>query len=102
MGEKSRLDFMTYIAMLYQSGLIAMGMMENPVTRKTETDPDGAGTILDLMRMLREKTAGNLTEEERETLEALCSNLELSLGGFPDSTSPFPGMIPDGDNVEIH
>ena len=51
--------------MAYQ-GLLGLGVLENPVTETTQVNLSTAKMVLDDLRMLVEKTAGNLDEEGRE------------------------------------
>ncbi len=60
--------------MAYQA-LMSLGVMDNPLTGKGETDLVKAKMVLDDLEMLREKTRGNLEEDEREHLEVVLTNL---------------------------
>ena len=59
------------------SAAMAMGLAANPMTGKIETDQAMARFNIDLLRMLRDKTLGNLTADEKKFLDAIISDLQL-------------------------
>ena len=56
---------------------MALGMVPNPVTEKTEQDLPAAKYTIDLLEMLREKTDGNRTDEETKVLMGLLFDLRM-------------------------
>lgn len=78
MKEKTKLNFITYVFMLYQSGLIALGKLENPITKKTSVELEEVKGVVELLQLLEEKTKGNLNSEEARTLSMLLSTLQLN------------------------
>jgi hypothetical protein len=66
------------VSTLYLQGAIAMGLLPNPVTDKTEVQLDQAKHSIDLLTMLQEKTEGNRTPEESDELEAALHQLRLA------------------------
>lgn len=106
MKERPKLNFVTYIFMLYQSGLIALGKMENPVTKKTSVELEEVKGIIELFELIEEKTKGNLTSEEERTLKMLLDTLRLN---FVDEVNKKESENIDRNkenkgegNVEIH
>jgi len=71
------LDFSTFVLSLSSSVLINLGILENPVTKKSEKDTAAAKQTIDLIALLKEKTSGNLTEEESKLIEDLLTELQL-------------------------
>lgn len=71
------LDFSTFILSLSSSVLMNLGVVENPMTKKTEKEPAVARQTIDLMVLLKEKTRGNLTESEAKLLEDVLRELQL-------------------------
>src|SRR3989338_9172769 len=63
------LDFSTFILSLSTSVLMNLGVVENPMTGKKEKEPAVAKQTIELITLLREKTKGNLTEEETRLFE---------------------------------
>jgi hypothetical protein len=62
---------------LATQALIALGLAPNPLTQKTETDPDQAKHFIDMLGVLEEKTRNNLTPDEQRQLDALLFELRL-------------------------
>ncbi len=75
--------------MAYQ-GLLGLGILENPVTGTTQVNLSSAKMILDDLRMLTEKTAGNLDDEEREHLEGIVKDLENAYAKTSETNSDEP------------
>ena len=71
--------FMYLINTFQSSAQIALGEMENPMTRKVETNLDQAGYYIDLLEMVKKKTKNNLTEYEEQMLINIISKLKMSL-----------------------
>ncbi|TNF47604.1 DUF1844 domain-containing protein [bacterium] len=64
-----QVDFSTFIFSLFSSALIQLGEMEDPINGKQEQNLDAAKQTIDILNVLKEKTEGNLTEEENKFLE---------------------------------
>lgn len=71
------LDFSTFILSLSTSVLMNLGLVENPVTGKTEKEPAVARQTIDLITLLKEKTKGNLTEDEGKLVDNVLHELRL-------------------------
>lgn len=72
-------DFRMFLTRLGIQGLMSLGIVENPVTGKSQVQLGQARMLVEDLRMLGEKTAGNLTEEEGEALRKLLGDLEHHL-----------------------
>lgn len=77
MADLPPLDFSTFILSLSSSVLMNLGVVENPMTKKTEKEPAVAKQTIDLIVLLKEKTKGNLTESEAKLLDDLLRELQL-------------------------
>ena len=75
--------------MAYQ-GLLGLGVLENPVTGTTGVNLPSAKMVLDDLRMLTEKTAGNLDDEEREHLEGIVRDLESAYAKTSEANTDEP------------
>lgn len=75
-GHVPRVDFSTFIFSLFSSALIQLGEMEDPVNGKTEQNLDAAQQTIDILNVMKEKTEGNLTEEESKFLENASAELK--------------------------
>jgi hypothetical protein len=71
------IDFTTFVLSFASTALIQMGIAPDPETGKTEADPVLARGTIDLLGMLREKTRGNLTDEESKFFDALLYDLRV-------------------------
>ncbi len=79
--EEAKYDearFLALISGLSSGAMQHLGKVVNPLTGKIERDLDAAKGTIDLLRMLREKTKGNLTEREERTLTSLISSVQLN------------------------
>ena len=56
---------------------VALGQLENPLTRKTEKDLPQAKFAIDLLQILDEKTRGNRTGEEDKFLSDCLYQLRM-------------------------
>jgi signal recognition particle GTPase len=71
-------SFGNFVAGLATQALVAMGEIENPITGKLEKDLGQARYTIDVMQILREKTKGNLTEEEERILQELLYQVQMA------------------------
>jgi hypothetical protein len=71
------LTFTSFIMSLSTSALIYLGQVPDPVSGKTTTDIVGARQTIDLISLLKEKTAGNLTPDEAAFIEAILYDLRM-------------------------
>ena len=53
-------------------------MMRNPYQPNTRVDPTAARQMIDILALLREKTAGNLTPDEDDLLNTHIGQLKLA------------------------
>lgn len=77
-GSLPKIDFSSFILSLYSSGLVQLGKVEDPSTGEKATHLDLAKDTIDMIAMLEEKTRGNLTEEEKNLLKALLSEIRMA------------------------
>lgn len=77
-GELPPVDFSTFVLSLGTTALYQMGLVEDPATGTlAEADPLVAQQTIDTLEMLREKTLGNLDEEERKLFDSLLYELRI-------------------------
>lgn len=55
-----------------------LGKIKNPLTDKIERNLDQARYSIDILEMLRNKTKGNLSEDEQKFLNHVISELQLN------------------------
>lgn len=70
-------NFKFFVTSLAIQASIALGQMPNPATNKTEEDPAQGKFLIDTLGMLKEKTKGNLSEEEANLLENMLYELRM-------------------------
>jgi hypothetical protein len=77
-GKLSKIDFSTFVLSLSTSALYQMGLVPGPDGDRVDA-PDRllAQQTIDSLEMLREKTRGNLDEEERKLLDSLLYELRM-------------------------
>ena len=101
------INFISYTMMLYQSGMIALGRIPNPLEEEVELEIEEARSIIDLLDLLKEKTKGNLNDEEIRALESVTESLkavyveELSKAATGNKEKG-AGDIEEGDDFEVH
>ncbi|RME86355.1 MAG: DUF1844 domain-containing protein, partial [Planctomycetota bacterium] len=71
-------NFLLYISDLSIQGMIFLGLVENPITKKTEKNLTNARYIIDVLEMLEEKTKGNLDETEQKALGQILYQLRMA------------------------
>jgi hypothetical protein len=70
-------DFLNYVSGLSFQAMIFMGEMPHPVTKKVEKNLVQAKFLIDTLGMLKEKTMGNLNDQERDLFENSVYELQL-------------------------
>lgn len=72
-----QINFPTFIASLNASALVHIGVIEDPVSGKAEKNLPMAKQTIDLLSMLQQKTAGNLTPDEDGMLKSILYDLRI-------------------------
>ena len=75
--EPFQVDFSTFIMSLTSSAFYHLGDMPEPSTGKKEVNLPAVQQTIDMLIMLREKTKGNLKEDENKLLEQLVYELQV-------------------------
>lgn len=77
-GGMPRVDFSTFVLSLGTAGLYQLGVVADPVSgERAEPDPLVAQQTIDTLEMLRDKTRGNLDEDERKLIDSLLYELRM-------------------------
>ena len=78
--QKGEADFrlLSLVMSLATAAWSQLGKIPHPVTNKIEKDVPQAQVSIDFLRMLLEKTKGNLTPKEDELLTRTVAELELN------------------------
>ena len=70
--------FLSLVMSLATAAWSQLGKVPNPATRKIEKDIDQARLSIEFLRMLQEKTEGNLSVKEQELIDNTVADLELN------------------------
>ena len=81
------LSFATFILSLGTSALMLMGEQLSPESSALPVNLPQAKEIIDILRILEEKTKGNLTEEEMNVMRDMLYTLQMKYVGLA-SDSP--------------
>jgi hypothetical protein len=78
-GEEQavEINFMNYVTSLGFQALIFMGEIPNPITNETDKNLIQAKFIIDTLTMIKDKTKGNLSDQENNLLESSLAELQL-------------------------
>ena len=78
LGDLPKVDFSTFVLSLGTTALYQLGVMSNPASGEVaDPDPLIAQQTIDTLEMLRDKTRGNLDEEERKLIDSLLYELRM-------------------------
>ncbi len=80
-GEKKEflpeVNFSSFVFSLSTSVMYHFGDFPDPVSQKTEKNLAAAKQTIDILGMLKEKTEGNLDDNEKELLDAMLFELRM-------------------------
>jgi len=71
------LNFSTFVFSLGTSAMYHFGDFPDPATKKTERNLEAAKQTIDILGILKEKTKGNLNDDEGRLLESLLYELRM-------------------------
>ena len=77
LGPEPPISFGTFLISLASSAVFHLGEAPNPESGKVEKNLPLAKQTIDILGMLREKTRGNLTQEEAQLLDNLLYDLRM-------------------------
>jgi len=71
------LNFSTFVFSLGTSAMYHFGDFPDPVTKKAERNLEAAKQTIDILGILKDKTKGNLNDEEERLLESLLYEMRM-------------------------
>jgi len=71
------LNFSTFVFSLGTSAMFHFGDFPDPVTKKAERNLEAAKQTIDILAILKDKTKGNLSDDEERLLESLLYELRM-------------------------
>ncbi|HEX7704878.1 MAG TPA: DUF1844 domain-containing protein [Thermoanaerobaculia bacterium] len=77
-GANPGTAFTNFAEGLIVQAYMSLGMLRNPYQPQSQPDPAVARQMIDLLTMLKEKTANNLTPDESDFLESHLGELKLA------------------------
>ena len=77
-NQKSEAMFMQLVLTFQMAAWQQLGKIKNPMSDKVERDLHQAQFSIDILEMLRSKTAGNLSDNENQFLNKILSELQLN------------------------
>jgi hypothetical protein len=77
-GENPNTPFTNFIQQLIMQGYISLGLLRSPYAAETKIDTEAARDMIEILTLLQEKTAGNLTPEEEDFLAMHLGELKLA------------------------
>lgn len=87
-----RPTFESIVGVFSTQAFVALGLLPNPVTGKTEKQLPVARQLIDMLDVLEQKTQGNLTESEQRQLQQTLTYLRLAFveasRGTDEQTAP--------------
>ena len=102
--------FLQLVLGLQQSGMMSLGKLMNPISRKVDTNLDVARDTIDTLGAIEARTKGNLDSDEARVLKQVLTDLRMNYidavkksGGsakaaaLADEAAPAPAQQPDGD-----
>jgi hypothetical protein len=76
-AEAAELTFAAFVWSLSEQALAALGEIPDPMTGKVTHDLVMAQQMIDIIRMLRDKTRGNLDQDEQTLVQEILSTLQM-------------------------
>jgi hypothetical protein len=70
--------FLQLLLGLQQSGMMSLGKLMNPISRKIETHLDVARDTIDTLAALEARTKGNLEPDEERVLAQVLTDLRMN------------------------
>ncbi len=89
--EKQNALFVSLLMMFHAATMQYLGKVKNPATDTIERNLEQAQAMIDMFDMLKEKTKGNLTQEEEKFLNNLAQELKLNYVDEASKPQPTPG-----------
>ena len=93
--------FIEFVMMQAQQASLFLGRIPHPQSGKAEVLLEPAKLFIDQLEMIREKTRGNLTNQETEILNSVLSDLEMAYVQASTASNPSPAPSPPATSEEL-
>jgi len=104
MSGEADYRFLSLVMSLATAAWSQLGKVPNPATQKIEKDVDQARMSIEFLRMIQEKTEGNLSAKEQELIDNTVADLELNFADEVrkgDAASAEPASVNKGPDIII-
>jgi hypothetical protein len=100
--DKNSQLFLSLIYSFQMQAMMQMGKLKNPLTEKTEKELEAAQITIEMLDMLKEKTKGNVSDDEKQFLDQVISDLKLNYVEEKNKTEEAPKeeIKPAGETPE--
>ena len=85
--------FMQLVLGLQQSGMMSLGKLMNPISRKIETNIEVARDTIDTLSALEARTKGNLEPDEERVLRQVITEMRMN---YVDAVKKSGGQVEAG------
>ena len=82
--------FIELVMMNAQQAALCLGQMAHPSTGKAEVNLEAAKMFIDHLEIIKEKTRGNLNQDEEKILTSVLSELQLAFVQVAQGSGPSP------------
>jgi hypothetical protein len=76
--EKNSALFLSLVMTFHAAAMQQMGKVKHPLSEKIERDLDQAQMSIDILDMLKDKTKGNLSDDETKLISNVLQELKLN------------------------
>ena len=76
-GHPEAINLSSFLISLATTGMVHLGEIPEPTTGQKMENLEGAGQMIDILTILKEKTEGNLSTDESRLLEGLLYELRM-------------------------
>lgn len=76
--SERKIDFKSFVASLYMGGIVSLGITPDPLTKEIRKNPEFTQETIEILKILKDKTKGNLTDEEALFLDDCIYKLMMS------------------------
>lgn len=101
MSGEADYRFLSLVMSLATAAWSQLGKVANPVTQKIEKDVDQARISIEFLRMIQEKTEGNLSVKEQELIDNTVADLELNFADEIRKSEASAEAAPTGKGPDI-
>ncbi len=90
MTDLPPLSFEQFLMSLSTAALLHLGEVPHPETNQKKVDLPQAKQTIDILGLLREKTAGNLTDGEQRLLDVMLAELRMRYLSLANAATATP------------